>query len=95
MTNQILDLSAAPSDAIERLAWLSGVNKQVERELDAAYQQAYYKARLTQRMAGALSLGIHPKKRVLKWTQRENNKLGRRIRWNDGYGSAANPRTPD
>ena len=80
----ILNLGEAPHDPIERLLWLSGVREAAERELDAAYQRAYYEARLSGRFDAALSLGLHSKKRALRWTRRENNASKRLVRWGDG-----------
>jgi hypothetical protein len=80
----ILNLDAAPEDSIERLIWLSGVKEQALKELDAAYQTAYYEARLSGRFDLALRLGLHSKARALKMTRRENNSRGRSLRWGDG-----------
>lgn len=80
----ILNLDDAPHDPIERLLWLSGVKEAAERELDAAYQRAYYECRLSGRFPAALSLGLHSKKRALRWTRRENNRSQRIVRWGDG-----------
>lgn len=80
----ILNLTDAPHDPIERLLWLSGVREAAEAELDAAYQRAYYEARLSGRLTMALTLGLHSKKRALKYTRQENNSNQRLVRWNDG-----------
>lgn len=80
----ILNLNDAPEDAIERLLWLSGVKEQAQKELDEAFQQAYYEARLTERFDTALRLRLHSKKRALQMTRRENNSRGRSLRWGDG-----------
>ena len=80
----ILNLDDAPHEPLERLLWLSGVREAAEAELDAAYQRAYYEARLSGRFDAALSLGLHSKKRALRWTRRENNANRRIVRWGDG-----------
>jgi hypothetical protein len=85
MTNQILDLSSAPADSLERLLWLSGVAEEARRELDAEWQRTYFEARLEQRLAAALSFRLHPIRKVLAWTRAENETRGRAIRWGDGY----------
>lgn len=85
----ILNLGEAPHDPLERLLYLSGVREAALRELDEAYQRAYYEARLSGRFDAALSLGLHSKKRALRWTRRENNANMRLIRWNDGVDSTS------
>lgn len=80
----ILNLDEAPHDPIERLLWLGGVREAAERELDEAYQRAYYEARLSGRFAAALSLGLHSRKAALRFTRRENNANRRIVRWGDG-----------
>lgn len=82
MTN-ILDLSAAPLDAIERIIWLDGVLEQVSSELDDAYAQAYFEARITHRFDAALRVGRTSKKRALAFTRRYNERTGRTVRWGD------------
>jgi hypothetical protein len=79
----ILNLNA-PSDPIERIIYLDGVKKAVERELDLHYEQAYYEARRTGRLEAALSVGRASRKRALAWTRHANEKRGRTIRWGDG-----------
>lgn len=88
MTN-ILNLDDAPDDAIQRLAWLSGVREAALRELDQAYAEAYFDARLTGRFDAALSLGLHGKKRALAMTRAVNNARRRLIRWNDGRDASS------
>lgn len=80
----ILDLSAAPEDPIERLLWLSGVMDQVKSELDPAWREAYFEARLSGRIETALDLGLHSRKRIMAWTRAGNEGKGRLIRWGDG-----------
>lgn len=80
----ILNLQDKPFDPIEAIQWLGGIKAAVEKELDAAYAEAYFTARQQGRFEYALELGIHGKKRALAYTRRWNNQLGRMIRWNDG-----------
>ncbi len=80
----ILNLEDAPTDPVERIAWLSGVKKQVQTELEAEFQQAYFWARLSGRLDAALSLRQHSQKRVMAYTRAENEARGRLVRWNDG-----------
>lgn len=85
MSQSILNLDQAPEDSIERLMWLSGVEAAVKTALDKEFQSAYFYARFSQRLDAALSLHLHPEKRVLAWTRAENEARGRAIRWGDGY----------
>ena len=80
----ILNLNAAPKDAIERIIWLDGVQEQVRRELEAEYQKAYFEARVTRRFDAAVRAGKASKKRALAWTRRQNEATGRTVRWGDG-----------
>lgn len=81
-----LDLSSAPENPIERLAWLSGLDQAVRREINLAWQATYFEARLQGMFDTALNLDLHPKKRALAWTRHENEARGRSVsRWNDGY----------
>jgi ribosomal protein L15E len=80
----LLRLDDAPSDPIERVIWLSGVKEQVNKELDAAFEDAYFEARMQQRLDAAITAGPHAKKRVLAYTRRANEKRGRTVRWGDG-----------
>ena len=68
------------------IMWLSGVKEQVDKELSAMYQRAYFEARRTGRLDAALSLGIHSHKRVMAYTRAENERTGRQWRWGDGRG---------
>jgi hypothetical protein len=83
---KILNLDGMPDDAIERLVWLNGVMKQVVRELEPEWQNAYFEARLTQRLDQAEGLGYHSHKRVMQFTRRENERRGRLVRWGDKRG---------
>lgn len=81
-----LDLSSAPSDPIERLVWLSGLDQAVRKEINAAWQETYFEARLKGMFDTALNLNLHPRKKALAWTRHENEALGRAVsRWNDGF----------
>lgn len=81
-----LDLSSAPSDPVERLAWLSGIDQALRKEVNAAWQEAYFEARIKGMFEQALALKLHPKKRALAWTRHENEARGRAIsNWGDGY----------
>ncbi len=79
----ILNLDDAPHDPLEKLLYLSGVNEAVSAELDAAYQSAYFEARLSGRFDAALGLGLHSKKTALRFTRRENVARSRMLRWGD------------
>lgn len=80
----LLNLTEAPTDPIERLLWLSGVQKQVTLELDAEFEEAYFNARFTGRLQAALDLGLHARKRVIAYTRKGNERRARMIRWGDG-----------
>lgn len=81
-----IDFAGAPADPLERLVWLSGARQVLDAELDAAWQVAYFEARMTGRIDQALALHQHSRKRVLAFTRAENERRGRTIRrWADGY----------
>lgn len=80
----LMDLGSAPREPLARLLWLSGVQAQVDEELEAAWARAYYDARLEEKMVEAMSLGLHGKRRALGYTRAENERRGRAVRWNDG-----------
>lgn len=84
MTGKILNLRGAPTDPIERLVWLGGVNDAVKKELDDQFQEAYFWARFSGRLDAALALGLHSRKRVMAYTRAENESRARMIRWGDG-----------
>lgn len=90
----LLDLREAPDDALERILWLSGVMEEAKIELDKAYSEAYYEARLTGRFDDALALGVHPKSTALRYTRRENNARGRSVRWADGRDPTSTKHQP-
>lgn len=83
MAHNLLNLTDAPTDTLERLLWLSGVAEEAKAELEREFQTAYFTARLERRLGAALGLGLHRPKRVLAWTRAENEKRGRSIRWGD------------
>lgn len=83
---KILNLDEMPENPIERLVWLSGVDSAVRRELNAAWQEAYFDARVQGMLPEALDLRLHATKRVMAWTRHENEARGRVItRWRDGH----------
>jgi hypothetical protein len=90
----ILNLSEAPKDPIERLLYLSGVNEQVRKELDAAFAEAYFEARLQRRLDAAVAAGPYARKRVLAYTRHENQKRGRSVRWGDGADATSTAYDP-
>ena len=79
-----VDLSEAPHDPIERLVWLSGVKEVLDREIQYAWQKAYFEARQTGRLDAALQLAYHSHKRIMAFTRAENERRGRQWRWGDG-----------
>jgi hypothetical protein len=83
-TVHLLDLSTAPVDPVERVFWLDGVMAKVRDELDDAYTEAYFEARLQGRFDAALRVGRTSKTKALRLTRRKNNESGRSIRWSDG-----------
>lgn len=80
----ILDVSAAPTEPIERLMWLGGVMDKVKSELDRELAAAYFQARFQGQLDVALSLGLHSRKKVMAYTRRANEATGRMVRWGDG-----------
>ena len=85
----LLNLSAAPTDPIERIMWLDGVMDQARAELDTALASAYFEARLQRRFPEALANGKTSKKRALALTRMRNNTTGRQVRWGDGLDSSS------
>jgi hypothetical protein len=81
-----IDFSNAPENPIERLVWLSGINAAVQKEINGAWQLAYFDARQQGMFPEALALGLHSLKRALAWTRHENEARSRVItRWRDGF----------
>lgn len=79
----LLRLDDAPKDPIERIIWLSGVKEQAAKELDEAFAEAFFEARLQHRLETAITAGPYARKRVLAYTRAENQKRGRTVRWGD------------
>lgn len=84
MSEPILNLPDMPDDPIERLVYLSGVKEQVAKELDDLYTEAYFWCRFTGRLAPALALRYHSRKKVMAYTRAGNESIGRTVRWGDG-----------
>lgn len=80
----ILNTEAMPADPVAQIVWLDGVREAVDSELDALYEEAYFRARLTNRFEDALAVGRSSRKRALAWTRRGNERRGRSVRWSDG-----------
>lgn len=85
----LLNLDDMPTDPIERVLWLSGVNEQVRRELDHAFEEAYFEARLQRRLEAAVTAGPYAMKRALAFTRHANERRGRPIRWGDGLDATS------
>lgn len=84
MSNSLLNLEAAPKDPLERIMWLSGVQARVTSELETAFSEAYFNARIQRRLDAAISAGPHSRKRVLALTRKANTRKGRMVKWGDG-----------
>lgn len=80
----MLDLSHAPKDPVERVIWLDAVMEVVRAELELAYAEAYYEARLQRRFDAAVQAGRTAKKSALRLTRQENVRRGKTVRWGDG-----------
>jgi hypothetical protein len=83
--NALLNFEDKPRDPIAAIMWLDGVLEQVQTELDDAYAEAYFEARLQRRFPEALLAGRTSKKRALALTRKRNEQLGRSVRWGDGH----------
>lgn len=81
--HSLLNLDDAPRDHLERLLWLSGVERRVRTELEAEYQRVYFETRVEGRLPAALALKLHSSKKALAWTRAENEARGRLVRWGD------------
>lgn len=79
----LLSLSDAPDDPVERLMWLTGARETLDRELLQAFGEAYFNARLEGRLEAAIAAGPYARKRVLAFTRHENERRGRTVRWGD------------
>jgi hypothetical protein len=53
----LLILTDAPEDSIERIMWLSGALDAAKREIETAFAEAYFTARLEGRFDSAVSAG--------------------------------------
>jgi hypothetical protein len=82
-----LDLSDAPHDAVERVMWLSGMAEAMNEELNLAFAEAYYTARLQHRLDAVRALGIHSNKKIMAFTRAENERRGRMLKWGDNQGA--------
>jgi hypothetical protein len=83
-TPSILDLSRAPKDSVERIAYLDTVLAKAREEVEEALAAAYFDARLEGRFEAAVDIGKSSRKRALMFTRRRNSATGRAVRWNDG-----------
>lgn len=81
---RLLDLSRAPEDPVERVFYLDGVMAKVRSELDDAYAETYFEARMQGRFDAALRVGRTSRTRALRWTRKVNAASGRPVRWSDG-----------
>lgn len=82
----LIDMSEAPENPVERLVWLDGIDQVLRREVNRAWQEAYFRARLEGVFDRALDLHLHTPRRAVAWTRHENEARGRVItRWNDGF----------
>lgn len=79
-----INLDDMPKDPIERLLWLSGAQEAFDQQINPLWQRAYYDARLTGRLETALTMHLHPVKKILAFTRAENEANGRSVRWGDG-----------
>jgi hypothetical protein len=79
----ILDLSNAPDDNLERMIWLSGVEKKVSSELQAERERLVFEIRLQEQLPALLEMALYPPTTLLRWCRAENERRGRPIRWGD------------
>ena len=77
----LLALSDAPADPVKRVCWLHELESEIARELRAAYQAAYFEARIQGLLSHALDAGVHGRKTVMAMTRAENEVRGRQVRW--------------
>ena len=80
----MLDLSHAPKDPVERVVYLDSVMEVVRVELEAAYAEAFFQARLERRLEAAVDAGRTSMKSALRLTRKVNESRGRLVRWGDG-----------
>lgn len=86
---EMVDLSRKPADPILAIQWLSLVQEQVNSEIEQAFAEAYFDARLRGQFDQALESGPYGKKRALAMTRRVNNSRARMIRWGDGVDASS------
>lgn len=79
----IIDLTHKPADPILAIQWLSEVRERVDVEIEQAFAEAYFDARLRGQFDHALRHGPFGKKKALALTRRVNNARARMIRWGD------------
>lgn len=79
----LLILSDAPDDPIERILWLSGAAEAAKREIEVAFAEAYFTARLEGRFDAAVEIGPFARSAALRLTRQQNDRTGRMVRWND------------
>lgn len=80
----ILNLGDMPDDPAQKLLWLSGVKQAVQTELDEEFASVYAQLRREGRLAWAIGVGLHGKKRILALTRQWNRSQASMYRWNDG-----------
>jgi hypothetical protein len=85
----LLILTDAPEDSIERIMWLSGALDAAKREIETAFAEAYFTARLEGRFDSAVSAGPYARSSALRLTRQWNNRTGRMVRWGDGLDASS------
>jgi hypothetical protein len=81
-----IDFSTAPTDPIQRLAWMGGLNQALRTEVEAEFQRTYFEARIQGTLGPAIDLKLHSKKRVVAMTRHENEARGRAVsNWGDQF----------
>jgi hypothetical protein len=86
MTDMSIVRQLAPHDPLERVKYLLDLRQQLNAQLWTAIEDAYFEARLQQRLDEALVLGLHSRKVIMASTRHANERRGRQVRWNDGRG---------
>jgi hypothetical protein len=76
----------APHDPLERVKFLLDARREIDAQLWVMVEDAYFEARLQQRLDEALALGLHSRKVIMASTRHANERRGRQVRWNDGRG---------
>jgi hypothetical protein len=85
VSNQLVDLRKAPTEALHRIVWLDEYLRLVHEEVDAELQRCYFEARLQGQLDAALAIAPHGRKAFLRMTRNENEARGRAVRWGDGH----------